>query len=101
MAQYISRLGRVSIQFTLAALANTTIGRTSSETRLVVTEKEQCRTKKYSHKDYEDIMFHFNTETRTTYWPHDVKADGIDHCYDCAAEICISNPPVVRPKERL
>ncbi len=34
-------------------------------------------------------MFHFNTITRVTYYDHDVKGDGIDHCYDCRAEILI------------
>lgn len=64
------------------------VGRTSSETRLVV-ENGNTTTIAYSHKDYEDLLFHFNTVTRTTYWPHDVKGEGLDHCYDCAAEIRI------------
>ena len=34
-------------------------------------------------------MFHFNTETRTSYYEHDVKAAGIDHCFDCASEVLI------------
>jgi len=61
-------------------------GRTSSETRLVVTSHE---TKQYSHQDYEDLMFCFNTETRTTYWPHSIQGEGLDHCYDCAGEVYI------------
>jgi hypothetical protein len=92
------------------------LGRTSSETRLIVTQKDE--TKEYCHKDYEDLMFYFNTTTRTKhplyfflaffflfislaysfllfwvtvsrYWPHNVKGEGLDHCYDCAGEICI------------
>lgn len=62
------------------------IGRTTTETRLVVTDFEL---QKYSHTDYEDLMFHHNTITRTTYFEHDIEAEGIDHCYDCSSEIWI------------
>jgi len=34
-------------------------------------------------------MYHFNTVTRTTWFPHDVKAEGLDHCYDCSVEIWV------------
>lgn len=34
-------------------------------------------------------MFYFNTVTRATYYEHDIEGDGIDHCYDCRAEIFI------------
>ena len=72
-------------------------GRTTSETRLVVTRKDhydpdtqEPRKRMYDHKWYEDLMFHFNTVTRTTYFPHDITLDegeGLDHCFDCASEI--------------
>lgn len=74
-------------------------GRTTSESRLVVTQADhydtdakQFRLKPYDHGWYEDVMFHFNTETRTTYFPHDVpweEGDGLDHCFDCASELAI------------
>ena len=34
-------------------------------------------------------MFHFNTETRTTYYHHEVEGEGLDHCFDCMSEIFI------------
>jgi hypothetical protein len=43
----------------------------------------------YDHKTYEDVMFHFNTLTRTTYFEHNVVGEGLDHCFDCASEIYI------------
>eukprot|EP01113_Clastostelium_recurvatum_P049437 TRINITY_DN9157_c1_g1_i2.p1 TRINITY_DN9157_c1_g1~~TRINITY_DN9157_c1_g1_i2.p1 ORF type:complete len:246 (+),score=71.43 TRINITY_DN9157_c1_g1_i2:73-738(+) len=73
-------------------------GRTTSETRLIVSRDEcasgsevptSASTTLYSHQDYEDLMYHHNVVTRTTYWPHNVKGEGLDHCYDCAAEIFI------------
>jgi len=74
-------------------------GRTTAESRLVVTREDhydtdakQFRLKPYDHGWYEDVMFHFNTETRTTYFPHDVpweEGDGLDHCFDCASELAI------------
>lgn len=35
------------------------------------------------------MMYHHNTVTRTSYYEHDVQCEGIDHCYDCSAEIFI------------
>eukprot|EP01125_Pyxidicula_operculata_P014861 TRINITY_DN5004_c0_g1_i1.p1 TRINITY_DN5004_c0_g1~~TRINITY_DN5004_c0_g1_i1.p1 ORF type:complete len:552 (-),score=122.76 TRINITY_DN5004_c0_g1_i1:60-1715(-) len=61
-------------------------GRTSSETRLVVTGDE---TTSYNHYDYEDMLYHFNTVTRTTYWEHNVISEGLDHCYDCSSEVYV------------
>lgn len=34
-------------------------------------------------------MFHFNTETRTSYFLHEVVGTGLDHCFDCMSEIFI------------
>lgn len=34
-------------------------------------------------------MFYFNTELRVTYFPHASPAEGMDHCYDCSAEIFV------------
>ena len=41
----------------------------------------------YSHRDFEQVMFHHNITTRTTYFEHSIKGEGLDHCYDCSAEI--------------
>ena len=46
----------------------------------------------YDQRDYESLMFHFNTISRTTYFKSvegvdDVKGEGLDHCFDCSAEI--------------
>eukprot|EP00668_Euglena_longa_P033623 GGOE01043221.1.p1 GENE.GGOE01043221.1~~GGOE01043221.1.p1 ORF type:complete len:437 (+),score=55.82 GGOE01043221.1:74-1384(+) len=72
-------------------------GRTTSESRLVVTRADhfdsqtnEFRTRDYCHSWYEDLLFHFNTVTRTTLFPHDVaweEGNGLDHCFDCASEI--------------
>jgi hypothetical protein len=62
-------------------------GRTTSESRLMVTDPDKLRV--YDHNDYEDLMFHFNTVTRTTYYPHSLQGEGLDHCYDCNAELFI------------
>jgi len=48
-------------------------------------------TKPYVHTVYEEQMFHFNTVTRCSLYPNDVAAlvEGMDHCYDCYAEVYI------------
>ena len=33
--------------------------------------------------------FHFNSITRTTFYPHSIIGVGLDHCYDCSTEIYI------------
>eukprot|EP00055_Hartaetosiga_balthica_P014198 m.76665 g.76665 ORF g.76665 m.76665 type:complete len:372 (-) comp8521_c2_seq7:136-1251(-) len=43
----------------------------------------------YDNKAYEEQMFHFNTVRRVARYNHDVKGEGIDHCYDCMGEILI------------
>lgn len=43
--------------------------------------------KEYDHVDYEQLLFHFQTVTRTTYWEHDLVDSGLDHCFDCASEV--------------
>jgi hypothetical protein len=48
-----------------------------------------CDLKIYDCLKYQEQMFYFNTVTRVTFYNHDVKGDGIDHCYDCRAEIHI------------
>ncbi len=43
----------------------------------------------YDHTKYEEQMFYFNTVTRPALYQHDVQGEGIDHCYDCRAEVHI------------
>ena len=41
-------------------------------------------------KKYEEQLFFFNTVTRPALYEHDVtEGEGIDHCYDCRAEVHI------------
>jgi cap2 methyltransferase len=59
----------------------------TTECRLVVNTHPSTQT--YDHTDHEEKMFHFNTVTRVALYPHTVCGCGIDHCYDCTAEIGI------------
>ena len=59
--------------------------RTTSEARLIVTDANAPLVT-YDHGNYEDAMYHFNTVTRTAYFEHDQRSEGLDHCYDCSAE---------------
>lgn len=69
-------------------------GQTSTETRLIVDKKpgdNPFPLKKYSSRDYESRMFHHNMVTRMSYWGSDTRIEGIDHCFDCSAEIFLLN----------
>lgn len=60
----------------------------TTECRLVVDTDAGTRT--YDHTEHEEKMFHFNTVTRPALYPHTVRGGcGIDHCYDCTAEVGI------------
>lgn len=62
----------------------------STESRLIPThntERENIAYTEYSNKQYEQIMYYFNTHNRVTYYPHDIPYYG--HCYDCISEINI------------
>jgi cap2 methyltransferase len=59
----------------------------TTECRLVVSTRSGTQT--YDHTDHEEKMFFFNTVTRVALYPHSVSGCGLDHCYDCAAEIAI------------
>jgi hypothetical protein len=62
-------------------------GCTSSETRLMV---DQGNTKKmYDCVKYENQLFRFNTVERLLCYEHEINIAGIDHCYDCRAEVHI------------
>jgi len=60
---------------------------TTTECRLVVTDIRDRHL--YDNLQYGEQMFYFNTVTRVQYYEHNVKLAGLDHCYDCAAEIFI------------
>ena len=69
-------------------------GRTTSETRLVVPAPATPHTpyplRDYDHAWLSDAMFHHNTVRRVTLHAHRVapgRVPGLDHCYDCAAEV--------------
>lgn len=64
-------------------------GCTSSETRLFVGENAEL--KSYDCIKYENQLFRFNTNERTSCYKHDIELPGIDHCYDCYAETYIFN----------
>lgn len=56
---------------------------TTTEARLV----SRGGTRLWDNTAYEEMMFYFNTVTRLTACDHDVEADGLDHCFDCASEV--------------
>jgi len=58
---------------------------TTTETRLVVAR--DAKMKDWDNRLYESQMFRFNTVTRVQNYPHQVRAEGIDHCFDCASEV--------------
>ncbi|KAH3765268.1 poly A polymerase regulatory subunit [Pelomyxa schiedti] len=66
-------------------------GRTSSESRLIITRPEgdtPFPKLEYNHGWYSDVMYHFNTVTRTTFFESEVlPLPGMDHCYDCCSEL--------------
>jgi hypothetical protein len=59
---------------------------TTTETRLVPHGHGRAR---WDCGRYERQMFYFNTVTRVARYWHDVTAEGLDHCYDCRAEVAI------------
>ena len=60
---------------------------TTTECRLVIDTHPGSRI--YDHTEHEQKMFFFNTVTRVALYPHSVCGCGIDHCYDCMAEVSI------------
>ncbi len=59
--------------------------RSTTECRLVVGTNPG--TQDYDNTTHEEKMFYFNTVTRVSLYHHGVCACGIDHCYDCKAEV--------------
>jgi len=62
---------------------------TSSETRLWTKPGGDMSTRDYDNQVYENECFYYNTVRRVARYPHDVMGEGIDHCYDCTAEVSI------------
>jgi cap2 methyltransferase len=62
---------------------------TTTETRLMYPDPSDLIA--YPHKQYEDQMFYFNTNTLLSWYPYSAGAApiGIDHCYSCRAELYI------------
>lgn len=58
-------------------------GRTSTETRLVCSGRD---TTVYDNQQYEEIMFFFNTDTRTRLYGQD---NSVCRCFDCSAQAYI------------
>lgn len=61
---------------------------TTTEARLI-TDPDPSATATYDHQLYESQMFYFNTITRHSLYSHHITGEGLDHCYDCRAEIHI------------
>lgn len=59
----------------------------TTECRLYVPRKREMM--KYDIQAYEEQLFYFNTETRVSYYPHNVKSRGLCHCFDCRSEVRI------------
>lgn len=76
---------------------------TTTECRLVVhgnRDRQGTRLRLYSHRQLEEQMSHFNRVTRVEYYQHDFDCDaipGLDHCYDCAAELKVLSDYVASP----
>ncbi|CAF4711997.1 unnamed protein product, partial [Rotaria sp. Silwood2] len=71
-------------------LLDTWTSRRSMECRLIVEKNAQMKT--YDNVDFKRAMNNFQNITRTMYYEHDldtVETEGLDHCYDCRAEIFI------------
>jgi cap2 methyltransferase len=78
---------------------------TTTETRLITKENTVAEIE-YDHTKYEEQLFFFNTVTRPALYEHDVtEGEGLDHCYDCRAEIHILSSYLEKfkavPKDKL
>jgi cap2 methyltransferase len=62
--------------------------RRGTECRLIVDRGDEMQI--YDHQELDAAMAHFKNIERTTYYAHDMDdAEGIDHCYDCRAELFV------------
>lgn len=74
----------------------------TTECRLIV--DRNALVVEYNHKQHEERMYHFNTVTRFGLYEHDVRGEGIDHCYDCRSEIHVLRAYLLKngcPRRRL
>lgn len=73
--------------------------RRGTECRLVV--QRACSMQMYDHQDFDTAMAHFKNVERTTYYVHDTDdSEGIDHCYDCRAELFVLEQYVRRVEKK-
>eukprot|EP00051_Salpingoeca_urceolata_P002337 m.49286 g.49286 ORF g.49286 m.49286 type:complete len:444 (+) comp12062_c0_seq3:114-1445(+) len=70
---------------------------TATESRLIVQNIDEM--KDYDNNEYEQQMFYFNTVQRVARYDHNVEATGIDHCYDCRAEVAILDGYVAKYRD--
>lgn len=61
--------------------------KTTESRLLVIKSVNKNKMKKYSLKKYDENMMFFNMSYRVSRFPHDYTVPGIDHCYNCTAEI--------------
>jgi hypothetical protein len=62
---------------------------TTTECRLITNLRYPHRTVVYDNRKYESQMMYFNNVTRHSLYHHNIEGEGLDHCYDCTAEIHI------------
>ena len=61
----------------------------TTECRLITRQGMEGARTLYNNKKYESQLMYFNNVTRHSLYSHDITGQGIDHCYDCMAEIHI------------
>jgi len=69
---------------------------TTTESRLIV--ERGAEDVEYDNSGYEEQMFYFNTVTRVARYQHNITGEGIDHCYDCTAEISVLRDYLIKHK---
>jgi cap2 methyltransferase len=62
-------------------------GRQSTTECRLITGVDSLARAEYNHKKYESQLFYFNCVLRPSLYSHGVCAEGVDHCYDCKAEV--------------
>lgn len=73
--------------------------RRGTECRLVVQNTSDVQM--YDHQDFDAKMAHFKNVERTTYYTHNMDdVEGIDHCYDCRAELFVLEQYVRRVEKK-
>jgi len=61
---------------------------TTTECRLITSKESPRALSFYDHEKYERQMYYFNRVSRPSLYRHNVTdGEGLDHCYDCRAEI--------------